>query len=90
MSNDEMTMRDQFAMAALQGMLANAQIAKSVTKYSLDFTFNQEWHANASYAFADAMLKERDRHRGEMTLEQVMESMTQEEIQEALGVNGTT
>ena len=60
MSNDEMTMRDKFAMAALNGLLLNPQIAKDVVKQKFSARYNQEWHANTAYQFADEMMKRRD------------------------------
>ena len=50
-STEQPTLRDRFAMAALQGMLAEPKIEPpSMTRY-----------VGAAYAFADAMLKARRR-----------------------------
>lgn len=46
--NPGMTLRDYFAAAALQGMLANGRTPMS-----------HESHARAAYLLADAMLRER-------------------------------
>lgn len=66
-------LRDYFAGKALQGLLANAHIQKEFLKdldkiekgLAFDFTqgkraeYMQYQHAMISYAFADAMMKER-------------------------------
>lgn len=54
-----MSLRDYFAAAALQGLLANSEIAKSFVK-GKECSFVQGWHSETSYRFADAMLEARD------------------------------
>ena len=54
------SLRDEFAMAALTGLLSNAQIAKEAVKLQIGPLENQSWHASTAYEFADAMMKERE------------------------------
>jgi hypothetical protein len=51
-AGDEITVRDHFATAALNGLMTNAQVPLSVSPELL---------AGASYEVADAMLAERER-----------------------------
>lgn len=52
-TQDEMTLRDQFAMAALNGLLSNHQCA------AFSFSFDAECVAKSSYKIADKMMKAR-------------------------------
>jgi hypothetical protein len=45
------SLRDQFAAAALTGLLAQGD----------DGSFSEEWYARAAYRWADAMIAERSR-----------------------------
>lgn len=56
-----MSLRDFFAAHALQGLLANAQIAKDMVKDKIGPELNQSWHGETAYAFADALLKARSK-----------------------------
>ena len=62
MQNDGMTLRDWYAGMALQGMLSNTAISKDMVKQGMRTQENQGWHAETAYAFADAMLRERERN----------------------------
>lgn len=55
--SEEMTLRDQFAMAALQGMLAGRELPKS-TRGGIEYIIVND-RAIVAYAFADAMLEAR-------------------------------
>jgi site-specific recombinase XerC len=72
MKNSEL--RDHFAGLVLQGFLSNLHLQKmflkDLDKYEKELSsfdqmqrakFLQEWHATTSYAFADAMMKEREK-----------------------------
>jgi len=72
MTNNEL--RDHFAGLALQGFLSNPHLQKmflkDLDKYEKELScfdqmgrakFLQEWHATTSYAFADAMMEEREK-----------------------------
>lgn len=50
----EMTMRDQFAMSALNGLLSNPQCK------AFSFSFDAELVVRHSYGFADKMMKARE------------------------------
>tara|TARA_B100001059_G_C17757133_1_gene540584 strand:+ start:680 stop:1144 length:465 start_codon:yes stop_codon:yes gene_type:complete len=55
--------RDRFAMAALQGILANAHLSRSIMKEPAADRRSakdiQSWHAEAAFQFADAMMESR-------------------------------
>ena len=48
------TLRDQFAMAALTGLLANPKLAETALKKG------PRWFDEVAYQYADGMLKERE------------------------------
>lgn len=60
--DEEVTLRDRFAMAALQGMLANPQYMQ-FTRHVNDAYPERTaaWLADTAYTFAYAMLEERDK-----------------------------
>lgn len=49
--------RDQFAMAALTGLLANPKLQDAILKKG---GANSGWIEQSAYAFADAMMKTRE------------------------------
>ncbi|HIE6468876.1 TPA: hypothetical protein ACXJTA_000130 [Proteus mirabilis] len=51
--NETLTLRDQFAMSAMQGILSNHAMIDTSTDQTL------EWVAKNAYQMADAMLKAR-------------------------------
>ena len=54
-----MTLRDYFASAALQALLQNTAVQKSMMKDGWNAERCQHWHADSAYQFADAMLERR-------------------------------
>ena len=58
-----MSLRDAFAAAALQGLLASGEgvIIAATKKQSYDAIE----FANAAYAYADSLLREREKHHAE-------------------------
>lgn len=58
------TLRDQFAMAALTGMLANPVIQEKVSQGNFSLALHH-YHAKAAYTFADEMLKQREKKEDE-------------------------
>lgn len=61
-------LRDLIAAHALQGLLANAHLSRSIMKEHRaerpEGAQLQAWHAEAAYQFADAMLAEREKAIG--------------------------
>ena len=55
--NQGMTLRDYFAAKALQGLLANPKLAQHILKAG---GAHSGWIEDASYGWADAMLRARD------------------------------
>lgn len=53
-----MTLRDYFAAAAMQGLLANPKLADEIKKQG---GAHSGWIERSSYSWADSMLKERER-----------------------------
>ena len=56
----DMTLRDQFAMAALTGMLANNTLIKAIMK-DHGTTVLGPWFEENLYVYADSMLKARNK-----------------------------
>ncbi len=52
-------LRDEFAMAALTGLLA-AHVSREEINNLVDGLSCSRWYAPAAYAIADAMLKQRE------------------------------
>jgi len=58
------TLRDQFAMAALTGLIANSECARNGMEPTISYLANNQdgsWLAKTSYVIADAMMIERER-----------------------------
>ena len=51
---EQATLRDQFAMAALTGLLSNPKLAETAMKKG------PRWFDEVAYQYADGMLKERE------------------------------
>ena len=51
---EQVTLRDQFAMAALTGLLSNPKLAETAMKKG------PRWFDEVAYQYADGMLKERE------------------------------
>lgn len=61
-----MTLRDAFAMAAMQGMLADREtILSFASKCRKEMLSPDSAMATAAYGMADAMIAERNKRRGE-------------------------
>ena len=59
---EKLTLRDQFAMSALQGLLANNLYMKHYLAFQydpIDFAITTEIYVTEAYAFADEMIKAR-------------------------------
>jgi hypothetical protein len=56
---DTCSLRDQFAMAALTGLVSNTLIAEHAAKAQLDGEEFPSWVAQRAYQYADAMLEAR-------------------------------
>lgn len=55
------SLRDQFAMAALTGLLANPKLQDQILKQG---GCASGWIEDSAYGFADAMLKVREKNNG--------------------------
>lgn len=56
--DEKMTMRDEFAMIAMQGLISNSEW---MTIYGSDkYLMSSEITAQVAYGYADAMLKQRE------------------------------
>lgn len=53
------TLRDQFAMAALKGLLSNSLLAESLSQHSDNPDSTARYVAKSAGRFADAMMEER-------------------------------
>lgn len=59
-TNEQVTLRDQFAMAALTGMTANPSTRAYMERVSIEQT-DAEMFADYAYEYADAMLAAREK-----------------------------